>query len=47
MCVGMIVKFLESIENNVVILKQAGLFILIEKNVFMCPNVSLLTFQES
>lgn len=47
MCVGMTAKFLKSLENSVAILKQAGLFIMIEKkNIFMCPNVSLLTFQE-
>lgn len=43
----MTVKFLESLENSVAILKQAGLFTIIKKKVFMCPNVFLLTFQKN
>lgn len=34
MCIGMTAKFLKSLENSVAILKQAGLFIMIEKNFF-------------
>lgn len=37
----MTAKFLKSLENSVAILKQAGLFIMIEKKTFLCVQMYL------